>query len=140
MGLFESDKSILLDPVGWTTDTIVNASQMLLKSQFPLLNGLQDTALGYVMSFEIQQGEFLQILHSAGNHWLLVSSIGLEYPNVYVYDSLYDTVSTMVKAQIASQLCTQEKSIGVTIMDVQRQVHYALGTSLEWSMADKPTS
>ena len=119
LGLLESDRNVLLDPVGCINDSLINASQKLLKSQFASLNGLQDTVLGYVMSFEIQSGEFLQILHTVGNHWLLVSSINMQHPNVKVFDSLYDSVPEMAKAQIASLLCTQEDKIEVTLMDVQ---------------------
>ncbi len=114
--LFESDKKLLLDPVGWLNDSIVNAAQEVLKKQFPALGSLQDVALGVCMNFKIQAGDFIQILHS-NYHWL---TIGLQYP---VFDSLYTSISTTVKAQIANLMSTQNTKIGVNIMDVQTQVY-----------------
>ena len=35
--------------------------------------GFQDTRLGQSLCFEIQQGEFIQILHDGHGHWLMVS-------------------------------------------------------------------
>ena len=123
VNLLEYDKNILLDPVGWINDSIINAAQKLLRRQFPSLNGLQDVALGYVMSFEVQMGEFVQILHSLNNHWLAISNIGLQHHSIKVFDSLYTNIPMMVKAQIASILCTQEAKVEVDIMDVQTQVY-----------------
>ena len=108
LNLFELDRNDLLDLVGWMSDSIINAAQKLLKRQFPSLNGLQDVTLGNVMSYRIQTKEFLQILHSS-NHWLTISTIGVQHPSVQVYDSLYDSIPVMVKAQIASLLCTSSK-------------------------------
>ena len=50
LNLFELDRNDILDPVGWMSDSIINAAQKLLKRQFPSLNGLHDVTLGYVMS------------------------------------------------------------------------------------------
>ena len=108
------------------SDSIINAEQKLLKRQFPSLNGLQDVTLGNVMSYRIQTKEFLQILHSS-NHWLMISTVGVQHPSFQVYDiSLYDSIPVMVKAQIASLLCTSSKKIDITIMDVQRQVSFCI--------------
>lgn len=124
MKLLDRDRSTLLSPVGWLNDSIVNAAQKMLKKQFPSINGLQDTALGYVMSYEIQTGQFLQIVHSVDSHWIVVSSIGLQYPDVAVFDSLYESIPLMVKAQIACLVCAQlEDQINVSIMDTQIQVY-----------------
>ena len=49
-------KQVLLDPVGWITDTIINAAQQLLKQQFPQIQSLQSVALGVTMNFQIQTG------------------------------------------------------------------------------------
>lgn len=49
--LFESDRDCILSPTGWLTDTIINAVQIMLKKQFPHINGLQDTCLGSVYQF-----------------------------------------------------------------------------------------
>lgn len=122
MKLLEPDKKILLNSVGWVNDSIVNAAQRLLKRQFPEIDGFQDVSLGLVLSFEVQTGDFLQILH-ANNHWLTVSTIACPHPSVKVYDSLYKSVPMVAKSQIASLFCTSNKEVQVSIMDVQKQVH-----------------
>lgn len=70
------------------------------------------------MSFLIQTGEFVQILHSH-NHWLTILSTST---GVKVFDSLNDYIPLMTKAQIACLLCTSKNKIEVKIMDVQKQV------------------
>ena len=115
------DRNVLLNPVGWITDSIVDAAQTLLKQQFPHIRSLQNVTKGMTMSFYIQTGAFVQILHSDG-HWFTVSSSGGSIPTVKVFDSMYSTVPTLGKAQIACLLCTQEEMIQVEVMDVQQQV------------------
>ena len=53
------------------------------------------------MSFEIKQGEFMQILHDG--HWLTVSSVISEddIHEIQLYDSMYPTVGTYMKKKIA---------------------------------------
>lgn len=79
--LTEQDKMILLDPVGWLNDLIINAAQRLLKKQFQALGRLQDV----VMNFSIQSGnrDFVQILHS-NDHWVTVSFIAKQCPSIQV--------------------------------------------------------
>lgn len=120
--LLTSDRDILLSPTEWLTDTIINASQQLLQRQFPNLSGLQDVSLGLTMNFDIQTGEFIQILHTTDSHWLTVTTVGLEHPNIHIFDSVYLSVPTMAKAQIASLLFTKLDTINVHIMKVQKQV------------------
>lgn len=123
LGLIDVDKECLLSPVGWITDSVMNAVQQLLQQQFPSVNGLQSVTLGLVCNFNIIQGDFIQILHSPG-HWITASTIGLSYPSVAIMDSLYDTLSRSVGCQLATILCTEHKSIPVEFMDVQRQVFH----------------
>ncbi len=121
-----SDKNTILHPAGWLTDTIIDAAQKLLKQQFPHIQGLQQVALGLTMSFEMQSGEFLQILH-CNNHWFTVSSMGSNQTSaVNVFDSMYDSIPALGKAQIACLLKTSNDSILVNIMRVQKQVSYLM--------------
>ena len=119
--LFDSDKQVLLDPVGWLTDSLIDAAQTLLKRQFPGSYGLQRVSLGQIMAFTIQHGPFVQVLHSPlGNHWIAIERT--EHNEVKVYDSLYPSITSMLKAQIACLLCTQQGEIPLSQMDVTRQV------------------
>ena len=67
------------------------------KSSMP---GFLDTCLGQTMSFEVQRGEFIQILHDGHGHWLMVSSV-INEDNAQVYDSMYPTIGTYTKKRIA---------------------------------------
>ena len=112
-----------MSPTGWLNGNIINAAQDLLKKQFSNLHGLQDVNLGLVVNFKVSQHEFVQILHSSPDHWVAISTIGVEESNVVLlFDSKYDIVTNSVKAQIASLLCTASGKIVVNIMKVQNQV------------------
>ena len=64
--------------------------------------------------------EFIQVLHHGHDHWLTISTIGAAKDEV-VFDSMYASVSTKVKHQIAALLATQSKTIKLTFVDVQKQ-------------------
>ena len=122
LNLSHKDKEILLSPTAWISDSIVNAAQQLLREQFPQLPGLQDVSLGVTMAFNIMPGEFLQILHTSQDHWLTISTIGVKHPIVKIYDSLFNYLPNLAKAQIASLLCSKQDIIEAHIMDVKLQV------------------
>ena len=87
--LDHSDREILLSPTGWLNGNIINAAQDLLKKQFSSLHGLQDVNLGLVVNFKVSQHEFVQILHSSPDHWVAISTIGVEESNVVLlFDSM----------------------------------------------------
>ncbi len=65
----------------WLTDTIINCAQRLLKEHYPLMDGLQATTLGDILSYT---GEFVQILNVQGT----VSNIDSEPNCIKVYDSI----------------------------------------------------
>ena len=54
------------------TDKHIDAAQELLKKQFPRVQGLQCTLLSQSQTFEIQTGDFAQILNTGG-HWVAIS-------------------------------------------------------------------
>lgn len=122
LNLSHKDEEILLSPTAWITDSMVNAAQQLLREQFPQLPGLQDVSLGLTMAFNIMPGEFLQILHTSQDHWVTISTIGVKHPTVKIYDSLFSSLPSHAKAQIASLLCSKEDVIEAHIMDVKLQV------------------
>ena len=95
----------------WLSDVVINAAQQLMKEDKDLLpiGGLQDPILGQQLAFDVQTGEFVQILHSGGNHWITVSTVGMDRAHIRVYDSLLGTLPADAKKQIASLLMTEEK-------------------------------
>ena len=60
------------------TDKLINACQQILQLSHPEMGGLQDTVLAETLSFNIQQGVFVQVLNILGNHWLTVSTVGCQ--------------------------------------------------------------
>ena len=63
----------------------------------------------------------MQILHTGQGHWNTVSTIGTNHPEVQIFDSMFISLPTMGRAQIAALLATEEKRIIVKFMDVQIQ-------------------
>ena len=74
-----------------------------------------------MMCFQIETSEFVQILHNGHDHWITISTFGAEEGDVFVYDSLYCSVSSSVKAQIAYLLATKKEKIELKFIDVQLQ-------------------
>ncbi len=116
-----NDREVLLNPLGWLTDNLINAAQELIKRASPAVPGLQDVIKGAILSYDVESAEFVQILHNHHGHWLTVSTIGTVHPVVNVYDSMYRSVSTGVKAQIATLLHTKAKEITLNFMNVHIQ-------------------
>ena len=114
------DVSILLNPVGWINDSIVSAAQMLLKRQSHV-SGFQNPCLGMTLSFHSHHEEFIQILHNGQDHWITVSNISCQEGEIEVFDSIYNTIGSHSRKQIASLLDCEGKKIYVKIMDVQFQ-------------------
>ena len=106
-----------VEPSWMVNDNLIVAAQNLLKKQSSM-PGFQDTCLGQSMCFEIQQGEFIQILHDGHSHWLMVSGAITEdgVQEIHVYDSMYATVGIYTKKQIASIVSS---SVKLKMMNVQ---------------------
>ena len=100
----------------WLNDSLVNASQLLIKQAYPHIQGLQDVALGMTFAFDVMQGEFVQVLHDGQAHWVTISTIGCQQAEVDVFDSLFIETKEMSKelqSQIAALLHTDQDVITV---------------------------
>ena len=60
----QSDKAILKSSNAWLSDSIINAAQLLLRRGNALVGGLQNVNFGLTSSFEVETGEFVQIIHT----------------------------------------------------------------------------
>ena len=116
--LDQSEKAILLTPVAWLTDSIIDASQKLLLQTMSSNTGFQSVTLERTLHFEVQSNEFV---HSCHGHWLTISTVGMTHPEVCVYNSIYLTTSTHIKHQIASLLATIQNRIRLRHTDMQMQ-------------------
>ena len=105
----------------WLTDRIIEVGQNLLKHVYPKMGGLQPPTLGEVLNFSSQDGEFVQVIHTAGNHWVTVSNIGFEEGTVGIYDSLPSRLSLRLKENVATIMHTSKFHIMLDLQDVQEQ-------------------
>ena len=62
LNLSQFHHEVLLSPTSWLTDSIIDASQKLLQRMFPAISGFQSVCLGLTTSFQVQPGEFIQII------------------------------------------------------------------------------
>ena len=115
------DESILYSQTAWLTDTIIDTAQKLLKQKVPARNGFQDVCCGQTYAFDVESSEFTQVLHNGHGHWLTISTIGAQEAELLVYDSLYPSISSSVKRQIAALLATDHDEITLRHMNVQMQ-------------------
>ena len=121
LNLALQDQKILHSSTSWLTDAIVNAAQELLKKENTAISGLQNVILGQVNAFNVEQGEFVQILHTGHSHWNVVSTIDRKHPEVDIFDSLYSSCSNHSKVQIANIISTKHPTIKLRYVDVKKQ-------------------
>ena len=129
----------------WVTDNIINAYQQLLRNAYPHIGGLENTSVGETLAFTIQKGEFVQVLHVSGCHWITISTMECQQGVVNVYDSIPScSVSLRTKEQIAAIICTQAKEIILEFPAVQSQRGssdcglFALAYATSLCMGDNP--
>ena len=104
-------------------DIEINAAQVILKNQFPDIQGMQDTLLGTNLMFRIQSQEMLQILHDGSLHWLLISTLGCSDRVVKIYDSMKTEMPTLhVQKQIASIRSCSKNTVMCQYQSCQQQV------------------
>ena len=119
--LYPSDKDCITGGK-WLTDSIIMAGQKLLKMAHPNMGGLQPPVLGDTLAFEIQRGEFIQILNVSGSHWITVSNVGSQPGQINVYDSLLSgSIHSRTKKQIAAILFSPKEKITINFPAVQIQ-------------------
>ena len=117
--LYDEEKKILIDSQ-WLSDSLIHAAQLLIKRDKDLLGvgSLQNPLYGAQERFEVMTGEFVQILHSGGNRWIAISTVGTDNA-VWMYDSLYTCLPLSTKKLIVSLLHCQEKSFTLEYANVQ---------------------
>ena len=97
-------------------ESIINAAQRLLKSQFPNLEGLG-------LTFEKPPctdwvNNYIQILHCRGNNWIAISTIGCDNAKIHAYDSLYSNVDINIEQSIQK---IYSSDISISLPSVQKQ-------------------
>ena len=132
LGLFFKDKAILESKDQWLTDSIIHAAQQMIKAQTDDIAGLQSPQCGRSATFDpiSHQMKYLQIMHTSGNHWIVVSNIMLDQggsssmsmDSVFVYDSLRSTrISKILKKHVCQTLTPKAKRLTFSVMNVMAQ-------------------
>ena len=112
-------RNTVLSSTVWLDDTIMNRTQGILREQFGAA-GFQDTTLGTQL-FDVLRSEFIQILHTSKNDWLIISTIGLPASEINVYDSLYQSLSQCTIDQIFAVMFSTNDGVHVRFIDVEQQ-------------------
>ena len=82
------------------TDIHIQAAQVLIRREFPNIDGLQDPVLGDGNHYIPNVNEGMQIHHINGNHWVTSSSVG---GSLTVYDSkISGDLSSSLQCQLAT--------------------------------------
>ena len=100
------------------TDMHINASQRLLKSQFPKFQGLSSTlSPTHIHNWT---DNYIQVLHCRSNHWITISTVGCNHDEINIYDSLYANVDNATKDIIEKIFASS--TITISLPPVQRQI------------------
>ena len=116
-----ADGDLIWSATGWMNSSIVSETQTLLKKMAPQLGGFQETCLGVSCGYTIETNDLVQVLHNGSDHWLTISTIGARQDELFIFDSLYCSVSQSVKNQIAAILATTSKRIQLNFVSVQKK-------------------
>ncbi len=73
------------------------------------------------LSFNVEPGEFVQIINNRNGQWLTVSTVGCPHSTVAIYDSMYRCAGKHVKSQVACLLHSEAPKIYLNFMDTQIQ-------------------
>ena len=118
--LTQKDKDDILNG-GCLSDAVIYAAEVLIKNDPNLLpvNSLQNPILGTILAFQEVGEESVQILHSGGNHWVTISTVGLDVPSVRIYDSLHSQLPASTTRQIAALLRMPEEDLQLQYANTQ---------------------
>ena len=121
--LDEGDGDIINNAV--LTDKHIQMAQELLHRQFPHTGGLLSPSIRTAKQFPVMRGEFVQVLHTGGFHWVCVSNIGCQrLHDIKLFDSLYRGIAPFTKEQIAGLLFVEDSdTIQVQVPPVQQQTN-----------------
>ena len=96
--LKDEEKSILYLPNAWLNDRIIDATQEMLKRQFPHIWSLDTCLKASNLSFKKARGNFIQVLNrdpqKGGSHWLTLSTMKMKSLNeIKIFDSAFTSMS-----------------------------------------------
>ena len=114
-------KSILLSQRAWLDDQLIDAAQLMLKQQYPLIDGFQSPLFGDTLAMTPPDSEFVQVILICGDHWVAISTVGCKPSTIRVYDSLGGRLPKRSLKLVADLMHSKEKSLTVEFVDVLKQ-------------------
>ena len=110
----------ILKPNYWLHDTEIQAGQVMLKKQFPFVDGLHCPSIKGVLVIPASS-EFIQILN-AGRHWVCMSTIGCSAGTVQVFDNLYNRPNDVLIDHGCRMLLSPQDAVTFFNVKVQKQI------------------
>ena len=110
----------ILKPTYWLHDSEIHAGQVLLKKEFPFIDGLQDPAVKGSLVIPATS-EFVQIIN-VGKHWVCISTIGCQAGIVKIFDSLYSKPNSVLIDHACRMLFYQQDTVTFCNEKVQKQL------------------
>ena len=102
----------------WLNDKHIYFSQCLLKSQYPTVDGLNCTLYQHKMKLDCSK-TVVQIVHTMGDHWIVVSNVDCDLGEVKIYHSLYYTIHEETKDLINSMFNRKVSKLSMAAMQKQ---------------------
>ena len=118
--LYMESKFGILKPTYWLHDSEIHAGQVLLKKEFPFIDGLQDPAVKGSLVIPATS-EFVQIIN-VGKHWVCISTIGCQAGIVKIFDSLYSKPNSVLIDHACLMLFYQQDTVTICNEKVQKQL------------------
>uniref|UniRef100_UPI00359027FA uncharacterized protein n=1 Tax=Myxine glutinosa TaxID=7769 RepID=UPI00359027FA len=117
----ENQEATMLLPGHWLDDTHIQKAHKLIRRANPHIKGLNPPSLFVCGQMETVVGNFIQILHTNGNHWVTVTNIGCNKGEVNIYDSLHRHVGKDVRDCITRMLHTASKDLTIVMPQMGKQ-------------------
>ncbi len=119
--LYQVSKNNILNKKGWLTDSEIHAGQVLLKKEFPLIDGLWDPAIREDLVTPAIS-EFVQIIN-IGSHWICMSTISSGPGTVKIYDTLNNSAHSIAIRHACHMLMHTGDSVLFVNERVQQQIN-----------------
>ena len=122
LNLYIENKTRFLQKTTWLSDSEIHAGQMLLKRDYPFVDGLCDPAIKGSLVVPATS-EFIHIINT-GNHWVCLSTISTTSSpdTVKIFDSLYQNTNSTAVEHACRMLMYPGDKVTFINEKVQRQV------------------
>ena len=116
--LYKESRDGIFKTTYWLHDSEIHAGQVLLKKEFPHVDGLQDPAIRGELVLPAAY-EFVQIIN-VGGHWVCISTIGCQAGSIRVFDSLYRKPNSILLDHACRMLVCPQDTVTFLNEKVQR--------------------